>query len=229
MWGVVCFLPVPFVLLVVASIAGHALGVDFTAGRAYVGIRLVVRTVTFLSLCLAARRKARQVGRGDIAAGLGLVPIRRPRLVWLLIGATVVYQAVFLAVLLLFPSLQTLIPNDPFDVQTRQAGLAFRGWSILIICGLGPVGEEMLTRSWLWVGLRRRWGPLATSIVTGLLFLALHLPESRYKPLFILPSVALLGLARHYGGSLRASIAVHVFNNSLATTAELVMEALGFD
>ena len=46
--------------------------------------------------------------------------------------------------------------------------------------------------------------------------MAAHLSVNAYKPLVVMPVAVLLSLARHYGASVRASLAFHMLNNGLA-------------
>ena len=45
----------------------------------------------------------------------------------------------------------------------------------------------------------------------------MHIGSGLLKPVFLLPSAVLYGVARHCCGSVRAAIILHVLNNGLVT------------
>ena len=70
-----------------------------------------------------------------------------------------------------------------------------------------PIVEELYLRGWLWTGLRKHWTVFPTAVLTGTIWLAMHLDFRRIITLF--PVAIILSVARHFGG-VRASIFVHV-------------------
>jgi hypothetical protein len=90
-------------------------------------------------------------------------------------------------------------------------------WALMIFGA--PIAEELFFRGWLWTGLRRTVSPVPTALITSALWLACHLTNGLRYPLALLPAAAILSLARHYGGSVRASIALHFWNNLFAIVA----------
>jgi membrane protease YdiL (CAAX protease family) len=98
-----------------------------------------------------------------------------------------------------------------------------RLYAIFIKVVFIPLAEELFFRGWLWTGLRRYWGALPTAVVTSALFLAIHFPS--LVP--IIPSTVALATARHLGGSVRASIAVHMMNNLTVIMSPLVLRHFG--
>ena len=93
---------------------------------------------------------------------------------------------------------------------------------------LAPLAEEVFFRGWLWTGLRKRpLSALGTAMVTGGLWLGLHAAVRVDLPLGILPSAIILSLARHFGESVRASIALHaVYNCVLLASVWLLTNGL---
>ncbi len=81
----------------------------------------------------------------------------------------------------------------------------------ILSLGLAPFAEETFFRGFLFGGLRGRWGVLAASLATGLLFAAVHITGLSTLPL--LPMIAMIGImfawAYHYTGSLFAPIVAH--------------------
>jgi membrane protease YdiL (CAAX protease family) len=115
-------------------------------------------------------------------------------------------------------------PPSPWSWETMSAeallasaGTGLRVMFFLVVTGLAPVSEELFFRGWLWDSLRRSWGLLPVVIVTALLWVAGHLVGDR-EALGRLAIVAILVCcARHFCGSIRASIIVHGFHNLLGT------------
>lgn len=104
--------------------------------------------------------------------------------------------------------------------EPRPGNTGYLAWivRVVVVCALVP--EELFFRGWLWAGLRRQWGAWRTGRATGLLFLLVHGVAGDWRrPLVLAPFVVLLSLARELGGSVRASLAVHVMSNGLAAAA----------
>jgi hypothetical protein len=55
---------------------------------------------------------------------------------------------------------------------------------------------------------------------TGL-WLAMHFMDGTWRPFLLLPTGILLGLARHYGDSVRASLTLHLINNGMVVLIQL--------
>ncbi len=126
------------------------------------------------------------------------------------------------------PALRDLISGSTSEVlrEGSAAGLAILIPGIVLVAILAPVAEEMFFRGWLWDALQRRGhGALATSCITAGLWLALHALETPARVLFLIPAGIVLSYARHRAGGVRASIAVHIANNSLAA-AMMALAAL---
>jgi membrane protease YdiL (CAAX protease family) len=83
------------------------------------------------------------------------------------------------------------------------------------ICLVAPVVEELFFRGWLWTALREIWGPVATALCTGGLFLLTHAPGGMTRLFILLPITILLSVARHRGDSVRASLTLHAVNNGI--------------
>jgi membrane protease YdiL (CAAX protease family) len=154
-------------------------------------------------LLAAAVIHGRIVGSGNINAGLGNKPVSRLPLVAFLAVVIVAY-AVIRHVL---PSTSLLhAPTPRFPTSLFLASLL-----ILTRCVIVPIAEESLFRGWLWTGLQRHWGTLPTALLTSTLFLAIHV---RPRLIVVLVPVAIiLALARHFGQSVRASLALHMIYN----------------
>jgi membrane protease YdiL (CAAX protease family) len=151
----------------------------------------------------AALIKGRALGHGNTRAGLGDGPIlNRPiiALIAVLLGAHIMVDDVG-------------HPDRRNELLIVEDGLWQRLYAIFISVILIPLAEELFFRGWLWTGLRRHWGALPTAVVTSALFLAIHWPNGFPSLVAIIPLTIVLGTARHLGGTVRASIAVHMMNN----------------
>lgn len=164
-----------------------------------------------------AVRRGRRLGDGCLQAGLGWQPVRRRRIVAALVGCAVLTPIALAVLVIEVPGVRA------FALRTGVGGLAdglgwaaFAAMAVALVIG-APVAEEVFFRGWLWAGLRQSWGVLGTSAATGALFLLLHLPNGGWRrAVMLLPLTVMLSLARELGGSVRASIAVHLANNAVA-------------
>ncbi len=115
------------------------------------------------------------------------------------------YQAFFEQVNTSLPSL----------LEDRGMALGpYVAWVALVLVVGAPLSEELFFRGWLWVGLHRWWGTWLTAVMTGGLWLLVHVFDGGWRrALALVPAMVLISLARALGGSVRASIAVHMANN----------------
>jgi uncharacterized protein len=168
-----------------------------------------------------ALHRAKIVGwRSDRADGLGLAPIRRWWLFCVFVAAILLMSTVFWAIRV--PSRPTWLPAPQVGaVETIFADsgpVTMIVWIVWMTL-LAPIAEEMFFRGWLWTGLRRFRTPLPVMIVTSIPWLAIHGYDARFMALI----TVILCLARHYCGSVRATLALHAINNSGATVAMLAI------
>ncbi len=160
-----------------------------------------------------------------LSGGLGAGAVHRRRLVVGLAAAPPLAMIALVALVAqLLGASETLRPlMTPNTSQALEAGPLLLATGMVLTVIVAPIAEELFFRGWLWGRLRPHWRPLATGACTGVLFMLLHLTGGVLKPLFVLPTTVLLTLARHYGGSVRASLIVHVSNN--ATVAAVLLLA----
>jgi len=208
LWMVVSFLATSVVivgLLVVLGTTVPRLAIDQAGGFAGEALLLGV---------------ALRMGRG-----LGGGPIRRPWLVAAIAATPPLAVGGLVAVVAALPgAVERMRPMmTPNTSQTLQAAPLLVASGMLLTVALAPLAEELFFRGWLWARLRPHWRPLATGACTGILFMLLHLTGGWLKPLAVLPTTILLTLARHYGGTVKASLIVHVANN--ATIAAITLLA----
>jgi membrane protease YdiL (CAAX protease family) len=149
-------------------------------------------------LLAAAMIRGRIVGSGNISAGLGNNPVSRLPMIVCLALVAVAY-----AVLLDFVS-----PARP-SVTLWAASL-----NILRFAMVGPLAEESLWRGWLWTGLQKHWGVLPTALLTSTFWLALHVGlDPIIKSIALIPVAIILAMARYFGQSVRAPVALHAIYN----------------
>jgi hypothetical protein len=176
-------------------------------------------TVALQSLLLwVALRRARMLGGGSTAAGLGNLPVRRRGRVALCGVLLLIWLAIWSTAVIWLPSLLPIVARDtpallgPPEAEDLPA-LVLR---FVLIGALAPIAEECFFRGWLWTALRRDWGAVATIAATGLLWLVNHAAGGPIQPLVLFPAAILLGAAREVGGSVRASLTLHLLNNGIA-------------
>ncbi len=136
------------------------------------------------------------------------------------------YGLALLLALLLIASIALLfriLPPDQAKLETMNAAKLFSGqpWAIGGILAtvfiLAPIVEEILFRGFAFAGFATKWGPGYASILSSLIFTAVHAPEKiHYLPGFL--GVALVALAacwlRLRCRSIRPGILLHMVYNS---------------
>ncbi len=167
-------------------------------------------------LLLAARWEARRSGDGDRGRGWAAGPIERPGLITGLAALQGCYILLLLGSVLLLLRRGGIEGLPRFDPAASSPGLALGVLQIALMVVLAPVAEELFFRGWLWTALRKSWRPVPTALVTSVLWLLVHWPEGWFRPVVLIPTAILLSLARHKGGSVRASLLLHVVNNAIA-------------
>ena len=174
-------------------------------------------------------REGRLRGYGSLATGLGAAPVRRPRLIAFFIVLMIAWVFTYITLLIHFQNVATFIAHDvpPTPVLRMTGGPALIVIRLLLIAGLAPFAEELFFRGWLWTALCRTWSVWPTALCTGGIWLALHALEGAVRVPILVPAAILLSLARHYGGSVRASIPIHAANNLTAVAIQLFAASLG--
>jgi membrane protease YdiL (CAAX protease family) len=90
---------------------------------------------------------------------------------------------------------------------------------------LAPIAEELFFRGWLWNALKQHWNGLLTASVVSGLWLAVHLEQGMPAVIGLIPVAVLIAFARHFGKSVRASIAVHMAMNLVAAVIPWIVVA----
>ncbi|MBV8096288.1 MAG: CPBP family intramembrane metalloprotease [Acetobacteraceae bacterium] len=208
------------VFLVALSVSLHNSAIPASGGLAWrmpgdVMLALLGGAALQLILLFAALHRARIEGGGSRSAGFGNTRIERPGLITALalLLAGSLGALVILAAYGFVPVPRTGLTK--LTAQIARAGIGIKTATCVLVVVLAPIAEECFFRGWLWTALRQFWAPGAVILCTSLLWLGVHALDSPSRPLFLLPAGVILGLARHFGASIRASLAIHVFNNAL--------------
>lgn len=163
--------------------------------------------------------KARKLSLGVI--GLG----RRPYTKDLLMAAggfLIFFGLAFLAAViinLLDPSFDDQKQNLGFKNINSESKKLMAFVSLVL---LPPIGEEILTRGYLFAGLRKAWRFWPAALVTSFIFGIAHLELGNAGPLVWAAAVntfllsVVLCFLRERTGALYASILVHMANNLIA-------------
>ena len=211
---------------------GFVAGFSQTVARAHGGVGwhppaliygLASTIALQVTLLLADVRQGRSLGSGNIVRGLSAGPMRRHGLVALFAILMILWVCGYVAVLIHFRAIATTISTGlptvlAAQMRGRPVVLAIR---LLLVIVVAPLAEELFFRGWLWTALRGSWGAWPTALVTGGVWLAVHALNAPFRALILLPQAILLSLARHYGGSVRASLPIHVANNAAAAAIQI--------
>jgi membrane protease YdiL (CAAX protease family) len=211
--------------IVVSAVAGLVLRVIGLYGRlgaedlpGVYALFGVVGSATVLTW--VALHNAPATGRGDWRAGVGDRAIERPWAV-ALIGAVLSTYAALITLSMLAASPRVLH-------RVIEANPVLIAFGLLLAVVAAPLAEELFFRGWLWTGLRAQWGAVGTAAASSALWLMLHLPDGVGRVTLLVPAAIALPLARHLGGSVRASILIHACNNAAVGAAPLIALWLGW-
>jgi len=120
----------------------------------------------------------------------------------------------------------TPIINHFSPSSTMNAEQVFLNLSLWILVTVaGPVAEELLFRGFLYHGLRRQLGAIATLLVTSIMFALIHRGYGYGWDHVIFAFVygLMFGGLRWYTGGTTASLAAHVMVNGIPITAGLML------
>ncbi|MBS4048555.1 MAG: CPBP family intramembrane metalloprotease [Alphaproteobacteria bacterium] len=180
------------------------------------GTNIILSTlILMLLLSWFGLRNARRAADGDLREGLGWLPLRNRRQLALMTAALLVYGLVL--------SFLNVNPYPELTGQMRAVNPLLLVPGALLVGVIGPIAEELFFRGWLWTALRKYWSVPRTMLATGLFWYAIHFTHGLLYMAILLPAIVVITLVRQVGGSLRASILVHVIYNSYCVVCWLVM------
>lgn len=183
----------------------------------------VVYTTIILQLMLlwGAVRGARLAAGGDLGAGLADRRVkRRGRVAWCA-ALMLIWDTAAVGTLGWIVAHGGHPPALSPTITRMPDGIGPVALHIVLLGLLAPVAEEFFFRGWLWTALRRSWSPSWTLTCTTGLWVLIHFTDGTWRGLVLLPTGVLLGLARHYGDSVRASLTLHLMNNGLIVLIQL--------
>ena len=128
----------------------------------------------------------------------------------------------------IFPAIREFAKSVTPDILTGAAGggPAFYIARIWLLVILAPLAEELFFRGWIWEALRRSGhGTLSVICLSVMPWLLLHGIDSPGGIVFLLLAAIVYSAARHTGGSVLASLVVHIFNN-LGVVAVQIISAM---
>lgn len=164
---------------------------------------------------------------GNISEGLANRPVKRRKIVCLLAVLILSWDAIAVGSLTLFVQFGGHPPVVPSGVTRIPDNFGLAAIHIALLALIAPIAEEFFFRGWLWTALRKTWSPAWTLTVTGGLWLAMHGLDGIWRPLILLPTGIVLGLARHHGDSVRASLGLHLMNNGIVVLAQIAIMLAG--
>jgi membrane protease YdiL (CAAX protease family) len=196
-----------FVAGLVAALKGH-----LPSPLRYPALFALVSTLCLQSVLLfAALRDASIIGRGNRRVGLGWNSINRRQLVVILTtillccDCMLIFLSIHSAVIRPYALKAGVVVFTPIRLPGvwRWVVIVSRGIMTVIIA---PLCEELFFRGWLWKALRQAWKVWPIMIVTGGLWLGMHLFDGLYRPLLLIPAAIILTSIRVVSGSVRASV-----------------------
>jgi membrane protease YdiL (CAAX protease family) len=212
-WEMLTFLPV---LLLFRTEYGRSRVVPL------VGQGLLIEIVNLLgyaTVLLADYIQGRIIGHGNLRTGLGDQPIS-PRPIVVLMAILIAAYALLWDVIHYVYFRDFVYQQFIVDESIPWLSLIHVFFSVL----LAPLSEELFYRGWLWTGLRKHWGALPTGVLTGSVWLGLH-PATIW--MWLLPVAVMLSVARHFGQSVRAPIALHMLYSFIVIISPRVLNAAG--
>jgi membrane protease YdiL (CAAX protease family) len=163
--------------------------------------------------------QGRIIGQGNVRTGLGDQPTSRRAIVGLM-AILIAARAIQWDIMLYVDYRHLVYQQFVIDESSPWLSLTHAFFSVL----LAPLSEELFYRGWLWTGLRKHWGALPTGALTGVAWLVGH---SAGAVVWLLPVAVMLSVARHFGQSVRASIALHMLYNFIVLISPRVLNAAG--
>lgn len=186
---------------------------------------LLVEGVTVALIVWFMRR------RSTLLSKIGLVKVRVLRDVGYALAGFVAYFALYLVLLQLVQLVAPGINTDQkqelgFSTDTSGIGLLLVFVSLVI---LPPVVEEILTRGFLYTGLRTKLNVIWAGLITSAVFGFAHLQFGSGQPLLYVAAIDTFTLSvvlvylREKTGSLWPPIGLHMLKNGVAFVALFVL------
>lgn len=219
-WGVVDAATGIFLLLPVSILVGVAMGlfgvfVSFLAGVRPPEYLVIVSfggatffAGTGLSWWLGIHR------RGGDLTDLGFTNVR----LWLDpvlagMGEIIVWVGLAAYGLVLLKLAGQKVPEQPIVQMFGRSSLGFV-LAVVFVAILGPIGEEVFFRGFVYTAFRGRWGVRIAMVASSAIFALFHVVPLLYVPMFMM-GLIFSALFEHRR-SLAPNIMMHVLNNFAA-------------
>jgi membrane protease YdiL (CAAX protease family) len=162
----------------------------------------------------------------------GQFALRRPRTSWgLAIALAVVVYVAFLVFAEVWAAAISSHPTEKYLVKDigAESGAIGAVASCLVVCVIAPFCEEFLFRGLIFGALRNWRGPIVATLLTGVLFGAVHAgsaPVADLVPLAVFG--AMLCVLRQRTGSLYPGVVCHSLNNAITLVVTAGWSAAAF-
>ena len=129
---------------------------------------------------------------------------------------------------LIYPLLAGFILRSVFGVTSvERIGLpsspVLLFLAFLVIVVIGPLGEEIFFRGWLYTLLRSRFSFITVWLFTSALFSVAHFDGTGVAAVFLFPISLVLGYVRERYGSIKASALFHCIYNLYVFAVTLIV------
>ena len=96
---------------------------------------------------------------------------------------------------------------------------------ILAVTVAAPFIEELLFRGFMFRGLdASRAGPIGAIVLPNILWVTLHAQYARPTLMMLFAMGLVLGLARHFSGSVTLPLVLHAISNAVSTISALPLD-----
>ena len=156
----------------------------------------------------------------DTISYLALHPVGwKPVVFWI-----VVMFVIMTGLDLLFQALELpVIPDFMLRIFAGEQSLFLLVLLFLAVGVAAPVWEEVVFRGFVFESWRRTLlGPFGAIALSSLIFAVIHLQYEFYHLVAVFVAGCILGLSRHYTGSLWTPVYIHMFQNIVALVQTLV-------
>lgn len=169
-------------------------------------------------------------GFGDLGFHFGKLELRE---FWLGIRTYFVIFPIFVGILLILVYIASRFAYEPpthplAEMLLKKETLSL--WtvlfSLLVPCVIGPIVEEIFFRGFFYPAMRKYWGIASTTVITAVLFAAVHQNIFSFLPIFFLGLV--LCYLYEKRSSLLACISLHMLHNTAFLAYFFLMRSILF-
>jgi len=187
-------------------------------GQSSTYMGLAVSFLAYTGVGLAVLIVARYRGDADWRDLIAWRPwsLRRSgRRFWLIVGAAFAYGfAADFALTYFYP------PTEAWLAMPKDKVAAALLFVIAVV--FAPLVEEVVFRGWIFTNLRSNFGFATALFASSIIFAGLHYESTHLYALAVFPVGLALGAIREITGSVKSTIAIHAFNNFIASCLGLL-------